>query len=73
MNLHGRYTTEEEENFLNHMKSLVENVDEVERKEISGSVKKGTGVFGISDLDVWVITRVRIHQSFNWRTEPVVS
>ena len=56
MNRLGRYITEEEENFLNHMKSLVENIDEVERIEISGSVKKGTGVFGISDLDLWVIT-----------------
>ena len=73
MNRLGRYITEEENKFLNHMRSLVENVDEVERIEISGSVNKGTGVFGISDLDVWVITRVRIHQSFNWRTEPVVS
>ena len=56
MNRLGRYITEEEKNFLNHMKSLVENVDKVERIEISGSVKKGTGVFGISDLDLWVIT-----------------
>ena len=56
MNRLGRYITEEENMFLNHMKRLVENVDEVERIEISGSVKKGTGVFGISDLDLWVIT-----------------
>ena len=38
------------------MKNLPENVAEVKEVVLCGSILKGTGLKGVSDLDLWIIT-----------------
>ena len=56
MNRLRRVITEEEENFVTELKNLTENVAEVKEVVLCGSILKGTGLKGVSDLDLWIIT-----------------